>query len=248
MKKLISLLLIPVLILGFAGCNSKTKKVDDAFKKISTAETSIIKYSEDIIGAWDLGINKENSIKGYTLVDKGYSYKTYDDKYEYKYKDGIKNFAENFSFSESEICEGIAHAFYGDKYETKVSSFDPDSVAEAYEGLFKSYGNAFSACVAIINSTYKITGKTASIEMLLEGAREILIKMSKNDSDSPYYEDLKQYFVNTMAFYDFCNEPTGTYDVAKVKISNFKTNGTTYYYNLYCFFGSKKDNEDVTNK
>ncbi len=230
MKKIVAVLMIFVFVLSFASCSGHPEKTaGEVFSKLKTTYGMMDDIAEDILTAWDKGINNAKSIKGYT--ESGYYYKTTS----YDYEKGLGVFTDGLNLEEDDVYKGIAYAYYGDDYKDSVDVTSKQEVAEVYEKLFYKYTSDFSACVDIVTAAYEVNGTLARVEDLLEICKKDMKKMGNKHSDYDLYSDLKSYYVNAMLLFDFCSDPTGTYNEAESTVNICTSTEKTCYFSLYCF-------------
>ena len=233
MKKYVAVLMVMVIMLSVSACGiisgGTQKDAEKVFVNLKNSYDMVNDLSEDIMLAWELGINDTDELKGYTSYS--YSYFSYSDS-RYDYEKGLKYLAEKLNISENDICKGVAKAYYGTVDSEAITISE---AAELYETLLNRYSNVFSACMNIVISTYEANGKIGQIDALISVCRDEMKDFSKKSSDYEHYPDLKSYYVNMMAFYDFCKSPVGTYDTATDTVNNYRSTEKTYYYSLYCF-------------
>lgn len=234
MKKLCAVLMVFVLAFSFVSCGSS--QYDDAektFSNLKTAYDQVNDLSEDVMIAWEIGINNIDSLKGKTSKYSYYSYSS--SSYTYDYVTGLKYFAEQIGVTNDEIYKGVAYSTYGEKYADYVNVNSVSEIAELYEDIFSKYSNNFSACIDIVISTYEANGKLAPIDASVIVCRTEMKELVEDYPDCVYLSDLKDYYVNMMAFYDYCKNPTGTYETALETVNAYRVNERTAYFSLQCF-------------
>ena len=60
--------------------------------------------------------------------------------------------------------------------------------------------------------------------------------LSDNYSDYEHYPALKGYFTTTMAFYDFCRNPEGSFEQVVETFNNYRNNARESFFDLNYVF------------
>ena len=115
-----------------------------------------------------------------------------------------------------------------------VVKIAPANTADAIHIYFSSF---FSACVTVVSTAYEINGTADEIRSLLEDASEQIQKLSKKHGDSEHYPNLKEYFTNTIAFFEFCMNPEGSFEQVVETFNAYRNTGRECYYKLHYVFG-----------
>ena len=118
--------------------------------------------------------------------------------------------------------------------------------------LYKSFNNSyFSAYVAVISEAYVCSGDVEEITDLLEDAKDLMKSLGDKHSDYEHYPALKTYFTNTLAFFDFCKNPEGSFEQVKETFNDYRNVARECFFELNYIFsddigGMKeaKDEED----
>lgn len=213
MKKLLSILLIFAVSLSLCACSTSEQKAEEIFKNTDKAYNLTNTFSHDIYEAWYMGINEVSKIKGESYYS---SSKSYD------YEKGYRYFCDQLEIDEKYISSAL-------------NNLTEKAGAEGYEKLLTISNSTFSSCVDIVTEAYKASGKTDDIQKNIDEAKELLNKISKNNPKYIHYSDLKGYLAETVAFYDFCCNPEGSFD-QMVETSNIYRNNSRKYYNSLALF------------
>ncbi len=225
-KIIIAAVIAVVLVVAIAVGSSDLfayQKAKSAYEDVDAAYTKVNEFSHDIYEAWFNGVNNEDEVKG-----KG-SY------YSYDYMDGLEYLADETDLPLEDLKKGVMYA-YKDEV---VEEYTDTEVETAYKMIFASYDNTFSACVYIITATYKVTGRTAEIETLLASAKKSMKSMGKNYADYVHYPDLKNYLTNTLALFDFCCNPEGSFEQVVETFNQYRNQARQYYFSLDYIFNDK---------
>lgn len=213
MKKALSLILALVLCLSLCACgmNATSKKAfnesKEAFEYVTTAYIATNEFSHDIYEAWYLGVNN---------------------KYDYNEEYDLDSFANQMNIELEHIKQAIANLCGADKY------YYSDKL---WESLPKKYNYSyFSAWVAVISEAYKCSGKADEIRKELSNAKDLMKGLSDNYSDYEHYPALKEYFTTTMAFYDFCCNPEGSFEQVVETFNNYRNNARESFFDLNYVF------------
>ena len=132
--------------------------------------------------------------------------------------------ASELSLSEDEITKGIA-LLLGDSEE------EMDSVAANV--IFSFFeDDMFSLCVEIVKNAYVANGTVEEIQGHLDEAKEQMKELSEEYSDYEHYPNLKGYYTTTNSFFDFCQNPTGSFEQVKTTINDYKNEARDYVNDL----------------
>ena len=111
-----------------------------------------------------------------------------------------------------------------------LSSTDLNSAADSlvYPGVgnsvFYSFGDTskFNICIALVKEAYALNGTYDAIEALLNTAKIEMKTMSEQYSDYEHYSNLKHMYSVVDSYYDFCKDPTGSFEQAKTTINDYR--------------------------
>lgn len=220
-KKWIALILALVMLLGLVACGGENKKAFDlskkAFEEVEEAYSIAEQFGDDIHEAWRMAIYDKDEIL----------------------KDGVKYLAKKLNLTESELADGVAARTL------EIGGVDWDTATEEDKDLCRNNSAAvfrvfeddlFSFVVMCVSSAYRVSGKTDIIQASLDAAKTDMKEMSEKYSDYEHYASLKKYYTTTSAFFEFCNNPTGSFEVMKTTISNYKDDARTYRNDLTYIF------------
>lgn len=225
MKKALSLVLALLLVVSLAACGAggggKTKKAftasKEAYDNVNSAYEIVERFGSDIYEAWRLGIYDDDEIL----------------------KDGCAYLAKELSLSENELKEGVAYALAEiiDGGWDKASDSDKQLYRDNSQTAFKAFEDSlFSFCVKVVSNAYLANGKTDKIQSLLDTAKTQMKDLSENYSDYEHYPALKGYFTTTSSFFDFCKNPTGSFEQIKTTIETYKTTARNHKADLDYIF------------
>lgn len=222
MKKPLTLVLAVALALSLTACGGgKSKKAfeasKEAYQNINAAYELTADYGSNIYEAWRLGIYDKDEI-----MDGGCSY-----------------LAKELNLSQEEVEAGAAHLVA----EAFGASWDEctDEEKNSYKVMADSYfrgmeDNLFSWCVEVVSNTYIINGKAAEAKDHLEAAKGQMKELSESYSDYEHYPALKGYYTTTSSFFDFCQNPTGSFEQLKTTVEDYKTTARDFNADLDYIF------------
>ena len=248
MKKIIIALLAIIICLSFCGCGKtmcsiegcENEAVEDttyeevlcnkhlsskkafevskaAYDNIGVAYEIIEQISSDIYHVWLLGIYKKDE-----LIENGSEY-----------------LASDLSLSEDEIKSGIGciiAELFGSSWENaseedkKMYSNDADIWLSFYKDDLATF------CVFSVINAYEINGKMEEAQIALDAAKANMKELSEKYSDYEHYPNLKGYYTTTSSFFDFCQNPTGSFEQAKETINDYKNEARDYASDLDYIF------------
>lgn len=218
MKKIISLVLVIIMCLSLAACGGGEKKAFEASKaaydNIDIAYEITEQFGSDIYEAWRLGIYDDDEI-----LD-----------------DGAAHLATELSLSADEIRAGAAYTIYQDEWDTMSEEEKEERIDKA--DLFFSYmeDDLFSFCVMAVSNAYVVNGKVEEAQTALDAAKAQMKELSADYSDYEHYPNLKGYFTTTSSFFDFCQNPTGSFEQVKETINEYKNEARDYISDLDYIF------------
>ena len=88
----------------------------------------------------------------------------------------------------------------------------------------------------IVANAYKANGKASEAETALEKAKEQMKTLSEKYSDYEHYPNLKGYYTTTSSFFNFCQNPTGSFEQVKTTINDYKNEARDYMSDLDYIF------------
>lgn len=210
MKRALSLILVFALCLCFCACGGSNK---DAFSKSQKAFEYVTKAY--------LATNEFSS----DIYEAWYlgvnSRSNYDQDSE------LSSFASEMSIDLKYIKQAVANLLYKTEYEYGDWSTLPYFYNNSY----------FSAWIDVISEAYKCSGKADEISNDLKAAKDLMKELSDTYSDYVHYPSLKKYFTNTLAFFDFCCNPEGSFEQVKTTFNNYRNTAREYFFDLNYVFG-----------
>lgn len=175
----------------FVGCSSASK---------AAYEKSEVAYEKSEVAF-------ENITSAYLLINEfsrdiyqAWSIGVYDE-YDYNDEFELQYFANELNISSGDIKDAIASLLQKDYY----SSGDWKKLQEHYDDSF------FSACVDVVSEAYVVNGQVDKISTLLLDAKNLMKELGSEYSDYVHYPVMKTYYSNTLAFFDFCKNPEGSF-------------------------------------
>lgn len=217
MKRIISMLLVVVMCLDFTACNSDKKAFEAskaAYDNIDIANKITEQFGSDIYEAWRMGIYDDDEI-----LD-----------------DGAPHLATGLSLSSDEIRAGVVYALYKDEWDT-MSEEEKDELIDKADLLFGYMeDDLFSFCVMAVSNAYVVNGKVEEAQNALDAAKAQMKELSSEYSDYEHYPNLKGYFTTTSSFFDFCQNPTGSFKQVKDTVNNYKNEARDYISDLDYIF------------
>lgn len=218
MKKAMSFILIAVMVLSLTACGNKAfDKSKAAYENVNSAYEITEKYGSDIYEAWRLGIYKEKEI-----LSGGCAY-----------------LAGELNLSEDEIAAGAAYylAEAVDKSWDELTEEEKNNLISGADTSFTAMkDDLFSWCVTVVSNAYIAGGKAAEVEAYLDEAKEQMKDLSEKYSDYEHYPALKGYYTTTSSFFDFCKNPSGSFEQLKTTIEDYKSTARDYNADLAYIF------------
>ena len=209
MKKAIALLLAALLCLSLCACGANDKAYDNS------------KEAFDAVTAAYLATN--------TFAEDVYEawYLGVNDQFNYNESSEFADFAAQLHIGQSHLEEAVARLSGSGSFTTSQWAKLPDL-----------YGDSCtSAWVAAVSEAYKCSGKTVEIETQLNSAKSLMKKLGDKHADYQHYPSLKKYFTTTMAFYDFCCHPEGSFEQVTETVNAYRSAARECFFDLNYVFG-----------
>lgn len=220
MKRILSLILALVICLSLTACGGDKKAFEAskaAYENIDTAYEITEQYGSDIYEAWRLSIYEKDEI-----LD-----------------DGAKYLANELSLSVDEIKTGIAYAalsIVGEDWDD-LSEEEKTKCMDGADSLLNAMkDNLFSFCVMAVSGAYTVSGKVEEAQTALDAAKAQMKELSQKYSDYEHYPNLKGYYTTTSSFFDFCNNPSGSFEQVKDTINKYRNEARDYISDLDYIF------------
>lgn len=222
MKRIVAFVLAIGMAMSISACGGgKDKKAFEAsktaYENVNAAYEITENFGSDIYEAWRLGIHDDDEVM----------------------RDGCAYLAKELSISEDEIAMGVAYSIaeIGGKNWDELSEEDKNLYISKADNTFKGMeDNLFSWCVAVVSNAYIANGKAGEAQSYLTDAKTQMKDLSENYSDYEHYPALKGYYTTTSSFFDFCQNPTGSFDQLRTTIENYRTTVRDYKADLDYIF------------
>ena len=220
MKRIISLCLIVAMCLSLVACGGDKKAFEAskaAYDNIDIAYEITEQFGSDIYEAWRLGIYDKDEI-----LD-----------------DGAKHLATELSLSADEIRIGAAYHvanLLGENWD-EMTDDDKDVLISQADSFFEIMeDDLFSFCVMCVAGAYAANGKVEEAQTALNAAKAQMKELSQEYSDYEHYPNLKGYYTTTSSFFDFCNNPPGSFEQVKDTVNDYKNDARDYISDLDYIF------------
>ena len=216
-KRVLAFLSIIPLLLSLTACSFggiKTKKAfetsKEAYNCIETAYEITNEMDSDIYEAWRAGIYDKSDIES----------------------GGVSSLARKLNLSESDLKKGLTKAILGDDYENHTTE-DVQYIEDNLDVLLKVCDDKlgmslFSLCVNGVVEAYKLNGKADEAQKNLENAKGLMKTLSNDYSDYEHYPALKDFYTTTSSYYDFCVNPTGSFEQLKSTLEDYRNKERDY--------------------
>jgi hypothetical protein len=117
-----------------------------------------------------------------------------------------------------------------------IDNLGGEGVGDYYFTYYKNKKSLFSACVWVVCKAYELNGDIDKITELLSSAKGLMKDMSQKYSDYEHYPNLKGYYTTTNAFFEFCQNPTGSFEQVKDTINQYRNDARSYRNELAYIF------------
>ena len=220
MKRLFSLLMATCMMFTLFACGSSQKAFDAskaAYDQISIAYGITEQIGSDIYEVWRMAIYDDEDVMD----------------------DGAEFLAKELNLSEEEIIDGVAYTMASicdDDWNT-LSDVEKDRYRDYADYIFYSFeDDLFSFCVLVVSNAYIVNGEFDLAEAALEEAKVQMKQLSEKYSDYEHYPNLKGYYTTTRSFFDFYNDPEGSFEQLKTTINDYRNEARDYINDLDYIF------------
>lgn len=227
MKKIVCTILALALCLSLGACGGSSGNAvlertafdaaNEAYDYITTAYTITDQFASDIYEAWRLGIYEDDA-----LTSRGVAF-----------------LAEELNLSSDELIEGIVYIMLGGTDEDYENATEEEKAEyRDWDELYFSLNedSLFSACIWAVTGAYAANGKTEEAQVALDAAKQIMREMSEKYSDYEHYPSLKEYYTTTSSFFNFCKDPTGSFEQVKTTVNDYRNEARDYISDLDYIF------------
>ena len=198
----------------------------EAFQLIDNANKDIEVYGADIYEAWLTGITDTDKVK----------------------KEGISYLSKDLEISEEDLYIGLAILLTENLEDFDWDNSSDDKKEQIYEivktpevfdfvlYLSPDKNDIPSICVNVVVRAYKHNGSTDKIQENMNEAKIKMKEMSEKYSDYEHYSSLKNYYTTANAFFEFCLEPSGSFEQFKDTVNEYKNDARKYRNDLAYIF------------
>lgn len=221
MKKLLTIIVGIIICISLTGCNETQKAFEaskDAYDNINIAYEITEQFGADIYEAWRMGIYEDDEIL----------------------ENGVGYLASELNLSEDELVTGVAYCVNEIMGENDWEDL-PESEKEAYLSTTDMYfrlfeDDLFSFCVMAVTGAYQANGKIEEAKAALEAAKQEMKELSDKYSDYEHYPNMKGYYTTASSFFEFCQNPTGSFEQVVNTINDYKNEVRDYKSDLDYLF------------
>ncbi len=221
MKKAIVIFLAVIMLVSLTACSGGNKKAFEAslaaYNNIELAYEITEDFGSDLYEAWRLGIYDDDEI-----LD-----------------DGLSHLASELSLSLAELEDGFCYTYayiMGEDWESMTDA-DKSSILDKEKLVLSVFeDDLFSYCVMFVTNAYIVNGKAEEAQLALDSAKAQMKELSEKYSDYEHYPNLKGYYTTTSSFFDFCQNPSGSFEQVKDTINDYKNEARDYISDLDYIF------------
>lgn len=196
----------------------------DAYDEITAAYEITSVFGTNVYTAWHRAIyDKESVLEG-----------------------GIEYLSKELGLTKEELCEGTAFALatWGARKDWNELDDTEKGVYRATAkgddiGAFSFYDNndlLFSFCTQCVVGTYITNGEVEEVQKSLNEAKSLMKELSDKYSDYEHYPSLKGYYTTTKSYFDFCQNPTGSFNQLTDTVNNYSNEIRDYKADLDYIF------------
>lgn len=225
MKRAISLILVLAMCLSLCACGGNKKAFEAsqaAYNQIQAAYEITSQFGEDIYDVWETYVNNKKE-----LTSDGVAYLM-----EKKY----------MHLTEEELREGIAYAFVSFAHTEEWDEVPEEKRQEYHDNadvvlkVMSDYDYFMSFCIDCITYAYQQSGKTETAQAALDEAKIMMKDLSEKYSDYEHYPNLKGFYTATKSYFDFCKDPSGSFEQYTTTMNDYKNKIRGYISDLDYIF------------
>ena len=187
----------------FENKNAKKKEMaEEIYHLLLEASDLAEKMGSDTYTAWNNGIHDADE-SGYDLT----------------------KFAKNLSLTVDELKAGAAYYLAEDDWDTLAESEKQEKIDKGdttFKLMLILLDSKFSTCVNVVTRTYKVTGKSDEIKSKLNEARDKIRTLNEKYPDYDVCTKLKTLYTKIQTYYDYCINPTGSFNELQNIIQTFR--------------------------
>ncbi len=233
MKRCMALLLVVVMCLSLMACNGKKEAFEASkavYDNICTAYEIIEEFGKDVYEAWVMGIYDADDF----------------------YDEGVYHLTSKTSVTKEELPDGYVYAikkvFGEEMYEeireiAGVTGDDKEAVNLDNSGMMLRFlvkemnmVSLFTFIVYMVIGVYEANGKIDKARVALDNAKVQMKELSEKYGDYEHYSSLKGFYTTATAFFDYCQNPTGSFDQMKDTVNEYQKEARDYINDLnYAF-------------
>lgn len=212
-KRFTALLLLLIIFLSTVGCGKvANKKAIEMTKEIcaniETAYNICATMGSDIISAWYMGIYNDDDLMN----------------------DGVGSLDIETSLTEEEIIYSVYYftctIFFAtewtEEYANDMGNFGRDVANSMFTLADGEMLEMFDFAVKIVEDAYMLNGKIEEAEAALNNAKQLIKELGDQYPNFEYYSVVKDYYLTTNSFLNYCKDINGTYDQAQNTINDYK--------------------------
>ena len=212
MKKLMAIIMVIAVSFSLAACGNKAFDTSkEAYDKITIAYDIVDAMGADIYEAWRLGIYDDDEIS-------------------------VEYLCEELNLTEEELTEGIVCTIMGEEEYFAATDEEKAKYRDEADYFFYLYDDVFTACVIATSNAYVANGKVAEAETALDESKNLMKTLSEKHSDYEHYPNLKGYYTTTSSFFDFCCNPSGSFEQVKGTINDYRNEARDFVSDLDYIF------------
>lgn len=208
-KKFVLAILLVSMALMLCSCGKEKRAFEvskAAYNNINSAYQTVEVMGGDIYTAWRLGIYEKDEMS-------------------------IELLADELSLSEDDLEKGFSTLLVDIGMQDLL---DMEVDLDTFFTLFED--EMFSVCVEIVKQAYTANGKIQFTQDCLREAKSQMKALGEDYSDYEHYPSLKGYYAVTNSFFDFCQNPTGSFEQMETTINDYRNEARNYINDLDYIF------------
>lgn len=202
------------------------------YASINVAYNICNDMGSDIVDAWRMGIYDEDKVM----------------------EQGVDYLARELSLSKEDLVYSVGYftctIFFGEEWteETAKDTKENFSLETANAMFILADGtlyDMFQFCVLIVQDAYELNGSIEEARASLNIAKEQLQVLAERYPDFDQYSVLKDYYLLTSEFLEFCIETNGAFEHVQTTVNNYKDQARKYMNELEFTMATKAESTEA---
>lgn len=204
----------------------------EIYASVNVAYNICNEMGSDVVDAWRMGIYDEDKVL----------------------KQGVNYLAKELSLSKEELVYSVGYftctIFFGEEWTEETAKDTKENFSlETANAMFTladgTLYDMFQFCVLIVQDAYELNGSIEEARASLNIAKEQLQVLAERYPDFDQYSVLKDYYLLTSEFLEFCIETNGAFEHVQTTVNNYKDQARKYINELEFTMATKAESTEA---